>query len=404
MTAKRRLMIILAVVVLLVVGVIAWVMLHKKPVKAAPPPAIPVTAVKAVSQDVPLVVSAIGAAQAWTSDTILAQVSGKLLSVNFTEGADVKAGQVLAEVDPAPYRAVLMQAQGTLARDKATLAGAEVDLARYQRLLEKNSIARQTVDDEVATVAQEKGTVLLDQGVVASAQVNLNWCRIVSPVSGRAGVRLVDPGNLVSSSGSTASTPATASTTSTSSSTTASTTSGIVTINQINPIAVTFTVAEGSFEQLSQATNGFRKALSVQALSRETGDVLDTGQVQIVDNHVDASTGTVELKGRFANDARKLWPGEFVNARMTLQTLPNATVIPSSAVNRGPKGQFAFVVGSNGEAVMRPLVLGPTEGSIVVVKSGVSPGETVVTDGQMVLKVGSKVRIVQTPSPKAAAQ
>jgi multidrug efflux system membrane fusion protein len=399
-----------------VVALVAWVIFHKKPAKAAPPPRVPVTVVKAGVEDVPVSISALGAAQAWQSDTILAQVTGTLLRVNFVEGTDVRAGQVLAEVDPAPYRAALTQAQGALKRDQALLAGARIDLARYELLLRQDSIARQMVDDQVALVNQDEGTVLLDEGNVAAAQVNLKRCTITSPISGRAGVRLVDPGNLVSGGGSISSTPNTSSATSAaapaSSGTSSSTPSsgsaassassggtGIVIINQIQPIAVTFTVPQGDFQRLSDLSDNFRKPLATVATSQETGAQLGNGELSIADNRVDATTGSLELKARFENPGRRLWPGQFVNVTLTLQTLSHVTTIPATAVNQGPNGAFAFVVGPGAKAVMRPIKVAWTEGSTAVIQTGVQPGDVVVTDGQMTLKAGSLVRIVKPAVP-----
>ena len=225
MPVRRRFHWAFVVLAVVAVALVAWVIFHKKPAKAAPPPRVPVTVVKAGVQDVPVSITALGAAQAWQSDTILAQVTGTLLRVNFVEGTDVKAGQVLAEVDPAAYRAALTQAQGALKRDQALLAGARIDLARYELLLRQDSIARQTVDDQAALVQQDEGTVVLDQGNLDAAKVNLDRCTITSPISGRAGVRLVDPGNLVSGSGSISSTPNTSSATSSASPAGSSTTS-----------------------------------------------------------------------------------------------------------------------------------------------------------------------------------
>jgi len=402
---RRRRHWVFGLLACVVIALILWFVLHKPAQKPAPPPAVPVTAEAAVSQNLQIDETALGAAKAWTSDTIFAQVSGKLISVNFREGSDVRAGQVLAEVDPAPYRAALLQAMGTLHRDQAILAGAKVDLARYETLTKQDSIARQTYEDQRATVAQDLGTVEIDEGAVATARINLGYCRIVSPVSGRAGVRLVDPGNLVSASGSTASTVSTASATSNtaapsnSSGTGGASGTGIVVINQIVPIAVTFTVPEGEFEHLSQLSNGFRNPLTVQALSQESGEVLGSGTVQIADNNVDPATGTVQLKARFANDARRLWPGQFVNVKLDQEMLNNVTVIPVTAVNRGPNGAFAFVIGKDNKVTMRQLVLLKTQGTRVAIKSGVRPGEMVVTDGQMTLKAGSLVRVTQAGAP-----
>jgi multidrug efflux system membrane fusion protein len=264
--------------------------------------------------------------------------------------------------------------------------------------------------------------VVVDEGQVAAARINLAYTRITSPIAGRAGVRLVDPGNLVSASGSIASTPNTSSATSSSApsgtavgaasttasggasaATTNSSGSGIVVINQIQPIAVTFTVPQGQFHRLVNLSNGFTRPLAVRAYDQDTDALLDSGQVTIADNRVDAATGTVQLKAEFPNAGRRLWPGEFVNVKLTLQTLRNATLIPSAAVNRGPNGLFAFVIGANNHVVLRPLAVVATQGAVAILKSGVRPGELVVTDGQMTLKNGSLVHVSQTVPIGSAA-
>ena len=396
MASRRRFRWQFLVLGAVAVALVLAVVFLKPAKKAAPPHAVPVTTAKATTTDLPISITALGAAQAWTSDTIYAQVSGKLLRVNFTEGTYVKAGQVLAEVDPAPYAAALTQAEGALKRDQAILAGARVDLARYKTLNAQDSIARQTYEDEVATVHQDEGVVEVDEGAVAAAKVNLGWTRIVAPVSGRAGVRLVDPGNLVSASGSTSSQPSTSAVTSSapapSGGSTAASGTGIVIINQIEPIAVTFTVPQGQFQQLVAVSGGFKRPLAVEALSQETAASLGQGELTIADNRVDPSTGTVELKARFANPGEKLWPGQFVNVSLTLQTLHSVVTIPAAAINRGPKGDFVFVVGANKKVTMRPVKVTWTQGDTVVIGSGLQSGETVVEDGQMILKAGSLVR------------
>jgi multidrug efflux system membrane fusion protein len=410
--AARTRRLVFAILAVLAIGLVAWVLLHKPPQKTAAPHAIPVTAVKAEAQDFQITTTAIGAAQAWTSDLIFAQVSGKLIKVNFTEGSDVRAGQVLAEVDPRPYQAALLQADGALKRDQATLAGAQRDLARYQHLSGEGGVSRQILEDEEAAVGQDEGTVEVDKGAVATAKLNLEFCRIVSPVSGRAGVRLVDPGNLVSASGSSSSVANTSSSTSSASASTASTTnssasmgpstssssssgSAIVVINQIQPIAVTFSAPQGEFQRLGAVSGGFRRPLQVQAVSQETGAVLDTGALRVADNRVDQATGTVELKAAFNNAQRTLWPGQFVNVRLGVQKLANAVVIPLSAVNRGPKGQYVFMVGADNKVSMQPVALVTTQGQVAVVKSGVKAGDVVVTDGQMTLRPGALVKVVR---------
>lgn len=358
----------------------AWAIFGKPPAKPAAPPPVPVSTALVTSQDVPISITALGAAQPWSSVTVHAQVSGKLLSVPFAEGGDVRAGQLLAQVDPAPFQAALLQAQGALKRDEALLQDARLDLARYQKLAAQDSISGQQVDTQAALVKQDEGTVLVDQGVVKTAEVNLGYCRITSPTDGRAGVRLVDAGNLVS----------------------ASDTTGIVIINQVSPIAVTFTVPQGDFQRLSDASQAFRRPMTTQAISQDNSRLLDTGALTIADNHVDPSTATVELKARFPNAKQSLWPGQFVNVKLTLQTLRQAITIPIAAVNQGPNGAFAYVVGADDKVSARPITVLADQDTVAVVQSGLKAGETVVTDGQMMLKPGLKVAIHAAQSKPSA--
>lgn len=383
MAARRRFRWGFVALGALALALVLWATLgHKKAAPAKAAPAVSVTTAQASLQDVTVTLTELGAAQAWQGVIIHTQVSGKLLRVPVTEGTNVRAGQLLAEIDEAPYRAVLIQAQGALARDKALLAEARMDLQRYETLAKQNSISRQQAEDQAELVKQDEGVVKQDEGTVAAAQVNVNYCRIVSPVAGRVGVRLVDPGNIVSTTDTT----------------------GIITVNQITPIAVTFTVPQGDFQTLVDLSGGFSRPLSLQAVSQETGAPLGDGQVSIADNRVDPATGTVEMKARFENPTRHLWPGQFVNVRLKLQTLANATVIPSAGVNQGPKGPFAYVVGADHKVQVRPLVVGATQDSLSVIKSGLKPGETVVTDGQMTLKPGSTVAVPsQAPAKKSAS-
>jgi multidrug efflux system membrane fusion protein len=367
----------------LLIGLVAWLVIGtRKPAKAAKAPTVAVTAAKVAAQDVPVVVTALGAAQAWQGVLINAQVSGRLTYVA-REGSDVTVGDRLAEIDSAPYAAVLAQAQGALRRDQALLEEARVDLKRYQTLVKQDSIASQQLDTQAALVKQDEGTVLVDQGAVAAAQVNVNYCHIKAPVSGRVGVRLIDPGNIVSPS----------------------ITTGIISVNQIVPIAVTFTVPQGDFQRLSDASNAFSRTLTTEAFSQETGVDLGSGELIVADNHVDPSTGTVEMKARFPNLGKHLWPGQFVNVHLTLQTLPRAITIPASAVNQGPKGAFAYVVGPDAKVQARPIAILTTQDQVAVIKSGLSVGETVVTDGQMSLKPGASARIrPATPSQATSAK
>jgi len=369
MATPRRFRWGFAVLGVILVGLLGglWVLTHQPPKRGAPP-AVAVAVAKAQVQDLPVTISGLGQAQAWQSVLINTQVNGRLIYVA-NEGADVRAGDLLAQIDCAPYQATLVQAQGALHRDQAVLAGARVNLARFQTLAAEDSIAHQQLDDQAALVKQDEGTVQLDQGQVQAAQVNVRYCRIASPVNGRVGVRLIDPGNIV----------------------TTAITTGIVSVNQTAPIAVTFSVPQGDFAQLSQMSNGFATPLFTQAFSQETGAPLGVGELVVADNHVDPSTGTVQLKARFANDNRALWPGQFITVTVTLQTLHNVVVVPTAAVTQGPNGVYVYVVGRDNKVALHPVTVGPAEGGLTAIQRGVNAGDTVVTDGQMSLRPGSTV-------------
>lgn len=367
----------LAVVAIAVAGLCAWLALRHRGHTASPvTPSVTVSAATVRRADMPVAIEAIGAAQAWQSDTIHAQVTGRLLRVAVAEGTQVKTGELIAQIDPAPFRAALLQSRGALKRDQAQLTLARLELKRYRVLLTQDSIASQQVDEQQATVNELEGTVLTDQGAVDSARVNLDYCTITSPVSGWVGVRLVDPGNLVSPTDST----------------------GIITVNQLEPIAVAFSVPEGDFQRLRDASNMFDRPLETQAYSQDTGASLGNGVLRIADNHVNAGTGSVELKARFANMDRKLWPGQFVNVRLTLSVLHNAVTIPNAAVNQGPGQPYAYVIGADHHVSVRPIKVTLVQDATAVIDSGLQPGEAVVTDGQMDLKPGSLVSVRAQPA------
>jgi multidrug efflux system membrane fusion protein len=321
-------------------------------------------------QDFPVDISVIGAAQPWQAVTIHAQVSGVLQRVAVKEGGQVKAGQLVAEIDPAPFKAAVLQANGALIRDKALLANARVDLKRFETLARQDSIAVQQLDTQRALVQQDVGVVMLDQGALDAAQVNLDRTRILSPLNGQVGVRLVDPGNLVASTDTT----------------------GIITIDQVSPIAVAFSVPEGEFARLDRASDHFRTPLLTRAFSQETGEALEEGRLVVTDNHVDASTGTVKMKAWFANPDGRLWPGQFVDVRLQLQTIAHALVAPQTAINQGPDGPYVYLV-RNGKAKLQHVSGVMNEGAMARVETGLRPGDIVVTDGQLELKPGAKVRV-----------
>ena len=367
------------VVVLVALVAWLWIATHPAP-KPGKAPSVPVSTTKVIVQDMPVVVSALGAAQAWQAVTINAQVTGKLTYVA-PEGADVRAGALLAQIDCSVYQATLMQAEGTLHKDQAVLAEAQIDLKRYQTLVAQDSISKQQAEDQAQLVKQDEGVVQTDQGNVAAAKINVGYCRITAPVAGRVGVRLIDPGNIITVAGTT----------------------GIVTLNQISPIAVTFTVPEGDFQRLSMASSGFTRPLATLALSQETGQQLGAGELTVSDNHVDPATGSVSLKAKFPNDDRQLWPGQFLDVRLTLQKLSDAVTVPAPAVNQGPNGSYVYLVGPDNKAQLRPVQVLTTQDNVAVIKSGLKGGKTIVTDGQMTLRPGLAVAVRGGGGGKAPA-
>jgi multidrug efflux system membrane fusion protein len=381
MGPSKRFPLVLVGVGAVALALFAWVLFNKRAAPGTAPPSVtPVAVGKVERRDVPVAINALAQAQGWQAVVVRTQVNGPLLQVPVREGSDVGKGDLIAEVDPVPFRSQLTQAQGALRRDQAQLDIARLKLARYRHLAEQHTIADLDVDTQAALVAQLEGQVMIDQGAVSGAQANLNHTRIVAPISGRVGVRLVDAGNLVSTTD----------------------TAGIVTINQISPIAVTFTLPQGEFQRLSQASDGFRKALVTEAYSQETGALLDTGELVVVDNRVDPTTATVQLKARFANAQKHLWPGQLLNVRLTLQMMHDVVAVPTIAVNDGPNGPFTYVI-ENDTAVVRPLVVDLRQDEITTVKSGVRPGETVVIEGQGSLRAGARVSVRHTPIPAAEA-
>lgn len=336
----------------------------------------PVDAVTAQVGDMPIYLDALGTVTPTATATVRAQVSGVLQSVNFTEGQMVTKGQLLAQVDPRPYQAALMQAEGNLARDQAQLAAARVDLARYRTLLAQDSISQQQVDTQAATVGQLEGTVKADQANVATQSLNLTYAHITAPISGRAGLRQVDPGNYVSTGDS----------------------NGIVAITQQSPIDVAFTIPE---DQVQTVTSRFHAGnpMVVSVMDRAQSKVLATGQLLSLDNLIDTTTGTLRAKARFGNADGALFPSQFVNVRILVDTLHNAVIVPSSAILRGPQGLFVYVADTRGAVHVTQVTTGPAADDKTAILSGVSAGQVVVTDGTDRLREGACVALPgQTPN------
>jgi len=334
---------------------------------------------KAMQQDVPITLDALGTVVSPVTATMRTQIAGRLVAVDFREGQIVRKGQRLAQVDPAPYQAALTQAEGTLARDEALLAAAKVDLARYQTLLKQDSIARQTVDTQAAQVKQYTGVVETDRGAVKAAKVNLGYTTIVAPVSGRVGLRGVDVGNYVAPGDAT----------------------GIVVITQVAPIDVLFTLPQDRVPAV-EARRRSGAALPVTALSRDANAVLAQGKFLTLDNLIDTTTGTVKAKARFANADGALFPNQFVNARLLLETLKGAVTVPATAVRQGPQGSFVFTVTPQSTAKLVPVTVGPAVGDSVSV-TGLAAGATVITEGADKLKDGGKVMLPRAHGGRGGA-
>ena len=343
--------------------------------------AVPVLVAQAATADVPVTISAVGTTQALNTVTVKPQVDGKLLSVDFKEGQDVKKGDVLARIDPVLFEAALGQAKAKKAQDEAQLANAHNDLDRYQRLAATNAINKQQLDTQRATVAQLTAQVQSDSAAIESAQATLGYTTIRAPIDGRTGIRQVDAGNIVRASDA----------------------NGLVVITQLQPIAVVFTIPQQDVQRVNDA---FAKApLATDALRPDSNQAIEHGKLTVVDNQVDPSTGTVKLKAEFPNAQMQLWPGQFVNVRLTVDTLKDVTVIPTAAVQRGPNGTFVYVVGQDNKAAMRPITVRKQDETQTVVASGVQTGERVVTTGFVQLTDGKAVTIgSDTPAPPAAGE
>ena len=331
---------------------------------------VPVLAATVTRADVPVYLDAVGTIKALNTVTVRPQVDGKLLSVNFKEGDDVKKGDVLARIDPVLFQAQLGQAAAKKAQDEAQLSNSKIDLERYEKLAATNAINKQQADTQRALVAQNTALVQADQAAIENAQAMLGYTNIIAPLDGRTGIRQVDEGNIVHA---------------------ADTTSSIVTITQIKPISVLFNLPQQDLPQVNAAFD--KGPLSVDALRSDNDAVIDRGTLKVVDNQVDQTTGTVKLKAEFPNTELQLWPGQFVNIRLLIDTLKQVVVIPTGAVQRGPNGTFVYVVKDNDTATMRPIAVQKQDETQTVVKSGLEPNERVVTTGFVRLTEGSKVTV-----------
>ncbi len=332
----------------------------------------PVGAATIAKGDIDITLNALGTVTPLATVTVQTQINGLLMSVGFTEGQIVKKGDFLAQIDPRPYQVALEQAEATLIRDQALLKGAQIDLARYQKLAKQNSIAQQQADDQLYLVKQYEGTVKLDQASIDSAKLNLVYCHIVSPVTGKVGLRLVDVGNYVQTSSAT----------------------GITVETQLQPITVIFPVAQDFLPQVQKRLASGAK-LQVTAFDRSGANQLATGTLYAIDSQIDPTTGTVKFKAQFDNEDLALFPQQFVNATLLIDTLKDVVIAPTSAIQRGAPGAFVFKIQANNKVAVTKVKLGPVQGERVAVLSGLSVGDKVVVDGADRLRDGSDVTVPQ---------
>jgi multidrug efflux system membrane fusion protein len=371
--SRRRLVLTSILALLILAGIVWWSRQGSAPQQAgggrnaAPMSIVPEVVGKG---DIGINLNALGTVSSLATVTIRTQISGYLMKVVFKEGDEVKKGDLLAEIDSRPYEATLAQAKGQLARDEAMLKGAQVDLTRYQGLAAQNAVPHQTLDTQIALVAQDQGTVEADRAAVKSAEVNLQYCRIVSPLDGRVGLRQVDQGNYV--------TPGDA--------------SGLVVITQLKPISVLFTVPEDNLQAISKRIQA-GAALPAAAYDRSGAAKIADGTLQTFDSQIDQTTGTIKLRAQFSNETETLYPNQFVNIRLLLDTHKDVTTISTAGIQRGVPGTFVYLVNADSTVSVRPIQLGVTDGDRVEVRSGLTPGERIVIDGADKLRDGAKINV-----------
>jgi multidrug efflux system membrane fusion protein len=374
---KTRLILGVAALALIAVAFVNW---SGSPAPKAAPRAtneVTATTAKAERKDMPIYLQGLGTVQAFYTATVTSRVDGELQKVAFTEGQAVKKGDLLAQIDPRPYQAAYDQAVATKNKDIAQLANARIDQQRYAELAPQDLASKQQVDTQKSLVAQLEAQVAGDQAAIDNAKTQLDYAHITSPIDGLTGVRQVDPGNNLHGANATP----------------------IVVVTQIQPISVIFTLPEESLGRIAPALK--QGAVQVVAMSRDGKGEIDRGQIAVLDNQIDQTTGTVRLKATFPNADSQLWPGEYVDARILLKTSQNAVAIPDSAVQRGPKGLYAFLVKDDQSVEMRPIKIGPSANGLTIVEGGLEAGDTVTTNNEYRLREGVKVKAPAPANPDA---
>jgi multidrug efflux system membrane fusion protein len=347
------------------------------PAPATPAPGVPVTAGTVEAKDMPVLLYGIGTVQAYNMVTIKSRVDGQIVSVDFKEGDEIKAGAPLIQIDRRGYQAAIEIAQATKAKDEAQLASAQADLDRYAQLVGPGYQTKQSFDQQKATVAQLQAAIKGDQAAIDAAQVNIDYTGIRAPISGRLGVKLVDVGNIVHAADA----------------------GGLVTITQTKPIYVTFTLPQENLHKIHEKQ--VLGALEVEAYGNDNVTLLSTGQLTVIDNAIDQTTGTIRLKGTFENADERLWPGEFVNVRLTLNVRKGVPTVPAQTVQEGPSGKYVYVIKEGDTVERRGVDVASVQDGVAVISKGLQAGEKVVVDGQYRLTEGARVRIA-APQPGAS--
>jgi multidrug efflux system membrane fusion protein len=355
--------------------------LEKADAAPAPPPAAPIVAGAVAQHDVPIYLSGVGTVIAYNTDIVRAQIQGQIISINFTEGQTVHAGDLLAQIDPRPYQALIEQYTGNLERDQAQLKNAQANLTRYTQLGDKGWATPQLVETQQAQVGELQAAIKTDQALIDAAKVQLSYTRLTSPIDGVVGIRQIDVGNIISPSN----------------------TNGLVVVTQLHPISLIFTLPETSLPQIEQQQQKTKTPLAVLAYNQDDTIRLDQGELGLVNNEILQTTGSIQLKANFANTSNKLWPGQLVNARLLLDTRHNGLTVPAAVVQQGPKGPYAYVVNPDSTVAIRPIKVAQISDGQALIDSGLKANQQVVVDGQYKLQPGTHVTILHGQAAQEAA-
>jgi multidrug efflux system membrane fusion protein len=355
--------------------------LEEAAAKPAPPPAAPIVAGTVAQHDVPIYLSGVGTVIAYNTDVVRAQIQGQIISINFTEGQTVHAGDLLAQIDPRPYQALIDQYTANLQRDQAQLINAQANLTRYTTLGDKGWATPQLLETQKAQVGELQAAIKADEALIDAAKVQLSYTRLTSPIDGVAGIRQIDVGNIISPSN----------------------TNGLVVVTQLHPISLIFTLPETNLPQIQQQQEKDKTPLPVLAYSQDNTVQLDQGQLGLVNNEILQTTGSIQLKANFSNKSNRLWPGELVNARLLVDTRHNGLTVPAGVVQQGPKGPFAYVVNPDNTVAIRPIKVAQISDGQALIDSGLKANEQVVVDGQYKLQPGTHVTILTGQAAQEAA-